>query len=371
MKKFCILFLFLFISLTGINILKSQHDKYIFTKIDGRAILSRTQGSNWLSLQGYQPIEVKPGDQLKVEGDGRGELRFPDGTVIRMKNNAAITLMRSGIQLSIGYVWLKIPRRHDIFKVFTPLGSCSVLGTSFDVNVDRFGKTKVRVFNGIVAIRAAKDLRNRQLVLQQGMQTILAHKDRVAKQPDKFSAVPAETSLSSEWESRGLPPMKPEITVSPTTLPPANEIISESEFKPYEKDKDKQINVIARQRSAFLEAMRQKELKKDSVLGNRIEEKDRMYRDGHNLELGHYHRPDRIIRNRRDLDREYANTRNRLLRVQSQIRQTELEIADIFKTPTPSSSQQKAVLRLQSELIKMREEHRALTQKLRELENFK
>jgi hypothetical protein len=370
MKKFTRLLLLVCLAALWLNPVQAQHDKFIFTKLDGRALLSRTGGSTWLALQGFQPTDVKPGDQLKVEGNGRGELLYPDGTQIRIKNNASLTILRDGIQLKIGYAWLKVPRRNDIFKVFTPLGSCSVLGTSFDVSVDRFGKTAVKVFNGIVAVRAAEDERNRQLVLQAGMRTVLTSTARVDEKPILFSAGSTEASMASEWERRGLPPIRPEIDTTPTRLPSADELLQGETYEaPKEKKKD--LVIIARQRAAFYEKLRQNKLKEDSVLGGRMSETEQMYKDGHNLELGQYSRPDSLIRNRRDLDREYANTRNRILRVQSRMRQTEIEMNAILKSAAPSSTQQKTVARLQSELVSLRTEHRALRQKLRELENFK
>ena len=136
---------------------QAQHDKYFFRTLEGRAVLSRTGGSTWLALSQVQPVEIKPGDMVNVEGNGRGELLFPDGTVARLKNNAMVTLLRYGLNMRHGYIWLTVRRSSDIFKVVTPLGSCSVLGTSFDVDVDRFGKTHVRVFSGIVAVRAEAD----------------------------------------------------------------------------------------------------------------------------------------------------------------------------------------------------------------------
>ncbi|MDD3148843.1 MAG: FecR family protein, partial [Candidatus Riflebacteria bacterium] len=151
----------LFACLFFTNAAEAQHDKYFFTTLAGRAVISRTSGSTWLALQQAQPVELKPGDMVNVEGDGRGELRFPDGTTARLKNNAMLTIMRYGINQRLGNIWLNVRRGSDIFKVVTPLGSCSVLGTSFDVYVDRFGKSAVRVFSGLVAVRAADDSRNR------------------------------------------------------------------------------------------------------------------------------------------------------------------------------------------------------------------
>lgn len=385
MKKITNIFVLITMLLSFHGAAEAQHDKFIFRKLEGRAVLSRTGGSTWLALQSIQPVDVRPGDFIKVEGDGRGELFYPDGSIVRIKNNAMITVMRSGIQLRLGNAWLKVRRRSDMFKVFTPLGSCSVLGTSFDVNVDRFGKSDVRVFSGIVAVRAAEDERNRQLVLQSGMKTSLSKKDRVSEKPEKFMPSVIEASLISEWENRKLgttsvpakasprqlPPIRQEIDNKPIALPPVDQVLSgvPSPVKAFEK-KEKTI-IIARQRSAFLENLRKQQLEKDSVIGGRMEDKDRMYKDGHNRELGQHIRPQNLIRNRQDLDREYSNTRNRLLRVQSEMRQTEMEMSSLVAKPVPSSSDKKNISKLQSQLLVSRDEHRALVQRLRELESLK
>ena len=139
----------LFILLTIVQASYAQHNKFYFNHYSGRAVLSRTQGATWLTLQPAQPVELHPGDIINVEGSGKGEIVFPDGTSVKMKNNAMVTLARYGINLRFGYVWLNVRRSADVFKVTTPMGSCSVLGTSFDVDVDKYGKTKVRVFQEI------------------------------------------------------------------------------------------------------------------------------------------------------------------------------------------------------------------------------
>ncbi|MFZ5952278.1 MAG: FecR domain-containing protein [Candidatus Rifleibacteriota bacterium] len=381
-KRFFLIAVLAMLMISGI--VSAQHDKFLFKTIEGRAVLSRTGGSTWLALQSTQPVEVRPGDLINVEGSGRGELFYPDGTIVRLKNNAMITIMRSGIQLKLGNVWLKVRRRSDMFKVFTPLGSCTVLGTSFDVNVDRYGHTDIRVFSGIVAVRAAEDQRNRQLVLQNGMLTKLTQKDKIAESPERFQSSTIEAALISEWESRDLPaapkllaepaqklpPIRPEIETEPITLPPVEQVIS-GEFREEKAIAARNPIILARQRSAFLDHLREQTLQQDSVIGGRFEEKEEMHKDGHNRELGQHVIPAKLIRNRNDLDREYANTRNRILRVQSQMRQKELEMNSIIVKSSGSSVQQRAVASLQSELLGLREEHRALVQKLRDLENLK
>lgn len=389
----------------------AQHDKYFFRTLEGRAVLSRTGGSTWLALSQVQPVEIKPGDMINVEGNGRGELLFPDGSVARLKNNAMVTLLRYGLNMRLGYIWLTVRRSSDIFKVVTPLGSCSVLGTSFDVNVDRFGKTHVRVFAGIVAVRAEADSRNRQLVLQPGMRTTVVDKSKVADIPDKFSHSTIEPALISEWSSRafappsavmptailppadathpppsqlpqveppppgpgqivpavqgqnGLPPIRPEIAGDKSDLPPVYEVVEG--IKP---DNSIDTGIIARQRSGFLEMLRRQQLERNSVIGGRFEEEGEMRRDQHGSELGQYHRPVSTVIDNESLDREYYNLRNRVLRVQSQIRQTELEISTLINQGVITSVQRRKIASLQSALVDFQTEQRVLMSRLRDLQ---
>lgn len=388
---------------------QAQHDRYYFRTLEGRAVLSRTGGSTWLALSQVQPVEVKPGDMVNVEGNGRGELLFPDGSVARLKNNAMVTLQRYGLNLRHGYVWLTVRRSGDIFKVVSPLGSCSVLGTSFDVDVDRYGKTQVRVFAGIVAVRAEADARNRQLVLQPGMRTLLADKTKVADRPDRFSHQTIEPALISEWSSRafapqkaaamptaiiqpatiaapsqapqrpqveppppgpghyqGLPPIRPEIESEESVLPPVEDVIEG--IRP---DHGSGSVIIARQRSGFLEMLRRQRLERDSVFGGRFEEEDEMRSDQHTSELGQYHRPVSTVTDHESLDREFYTLRNRLLRIQSKIRQTDLEISTLINQGVSTSAQRRKVASLQGALVDLQAEQKVLSSRLRDLQTKK
>lgn len=431
----------------------AQHDKYYFNNLTGRAVISRTAGSTWLVLQKAQPVELKPGDLVNVEGNGRGELRFPDGTIARLKNNAMVTVMRFGVTLRLGNIWLNVRRGSDIFKVVTPLGSCSVLGTSFDVDVDRYGKTLVRVFSGLVAVRAVSDSRNRQLVLQPGMRTTVTDNTKVADKPEKFQSSTLETSLISEWEARNfadqstppalqpalqpaiqttsqrvlppalqpaepapvaahriptppsapakplfspagqplsmepppvgpigssiespvgsvnssLPPIRPELETE-LNLPSASDVIEGVTSEPETKG---QIKSIARQRSAFLEMLRQQQLARDSVIGNSFTEKDSMVKDQHGSELGQYYRTANNISDNDSLEHEYSLLRNRLLRIQSQIRQTELEIAGLIKQQISTPAQKRKIASSQALLLDQHSEQRIIVNRLRDIQTKK
>lgn len=379
----------------------AQHNKYNFYLFTGRAVLSRTQGSSWLALQPGQPMELHPGDLVNVEGDGKGEIIFPDGTSVRMKNGAMVALARYGINLRFGYVWLNVKRSADVFKVTTPYGSCSVLGTSFDVDVDKYGKTRVRVFQGIVAVRASDDKRNKQLVLQSGMHTLVSDSSKVADKPEKFQYQGIEAAMKSEWEQRsfyGFTPGKlrnktlaeemaeKKRETSPVVgvinqLPainPDNQV--EMEFKPIEKiienepesfSENGKIKIFARQRSEFAEMLRQQQLERDSIIGFSIPEKSEMMQEGHALSFGERSKAPSSITDHSSLEREYSNIKNRLLRVQSLIRQTELEIGSLCSKNDNSTGNKLKINYAQRKLSDLRAENRVLTSKLHELQHKK
>ncbi len=378
-----------------------QHNKYFFYHFSGRAVLSRTQGATWLTLQPGQPTELHPGDFINVEGNGKGEIIFPDGTSVRMKDNAMVTVARYGINLRFGYVWLNVKRSADMFKVTTPLGTCSVLGTSFDVDVDKYGKTNVRVFQGIVALRAADDKRNKQLVLQAGMRSLLADSSKVTDKPDKFQHQSIEATLKSEWEQRSfygftpgklrnktlaeeLAEKKKENTPVETINNELPAIITdnqvEMEFKPIEKildnepetfSQDGKIKILARQRSEFAEMLRQQQLERDSIIGFSIPEKADMKKDGHAVSFGESSRTLSSITDHPSLEKEYSQLRNRLLRVQSLIRQTELELGALCSKNDNSTGNKLKINYAQRKLSDLRAENRVLTSKLHELQHKK
>ena len=399
-KKHFIIAIILFVF--AASAVYAQHDKYFFYLFDGRAVLSRTQGSTWLTLQPGQPIEVHPENIINVEGGGKGEIVFPDGTSVRMKNNAMVTLSRYGINLRFGYVWLNVRRSADMFKVTTPFGTCSVLGTSFDVDVDKYGKARVRVFSGIVAVRASEDKRNKQLVLQSGMHTLLSNSSKVSDKPEKFQHSSIEAAMKSEWEQRsfyGFTPgqLKNKTLAEEKTERKTSPIVTsnselpdirldnklEMEFRPIEKilekvpenlpkdEKHGKVKIMARQRSEFAEMLRQQHLERDSVIGFTVKEKADMRKDGHAVSFGESGRIPSSITDHASLEREYALIRNRMLRVQSMIRQTEMEIGALCSNNDDSTGNKLKINYAQRRLSELRAENRVLSNKLYQLQHKK
>lgn len=372
---------------------QGQHGKYYFYPLTGRAILSRTGGANWLALQKSQPVEVRPGDMINVEGSGRGELHFPDGSVVRIKNNAMLTLARYGISLRLGYAWLNIRRSTDTFTVATPLGSCTVLGTSFDVSVDQFGKGSIRVFDGIVAVKAAESAARRQLVLQAGMQTRLTDKTKISDRPDKFSSQTIAKAIASEWEPRqfmderlpaGLQPaLPPDVAHQkepapatsqiqapsqiPTGLPMMRPELQEQleraqreyEYRPAENPEETTFTV--RDRSAFQEMLWRRQLSRDSVVGG-YNLKQEMEKDGHGSAFGESPRTRGASGSE---SRDARGARNRLLRVQSEINQLQMQINGMIGENKTTLTHQRKITEAQEQLVRLQQEHRFLQNQLR------
>ena len=155
---------------------------------------------------------------------------------------------------------------------------------------------------------------------------------------------------------------------------------SEMEFKPIEKiienepealSDNGEIKIIARQRSEFAEMLRQQQLQRDSVIGFSIPEKADMMKEGHALSFGERSKAPSSITDHSSLEREYSNIRNRLLRVQSLIRQTELELGALCSTNDNSTGNKLKINYTQRKLSDLRAENRVLTSKLRELQHKK
>lgn len=198
--------------------------------VQGRVALSRTGGGTWLEL-GHQPLSLRTGDMVRTDSSSLGEIRLDDGSLFRLKANSVLTLVPEGIRLQTGDVWISLTGRWQNFSVITPTAECRVLGTVFDVNADRFGHTRVRVFRGIVAVRGVEDKRRTQLVLQRGMTTTVKTSDSIDETPGRFNPATVEAQLKSDWERRLLPPTR-DRRVGPE-LPPIRDRKVGPELPPY------------------------------------------------------------------------------------------------------------------------------------------
>ncbi|MBF0407909.1 MAG: FecR domain-containing protein [Candidatus Riflebacteria bacterium] len=194
-------YILLLIGFLALNCVCFSSEKYYFHLLDGRAALLRDGGSTWLELSA-EPIRVNFSEKIRTESTGKGEIRLPDGGVIRIKANSIVTFMQDSINLQVGEIWIDLKSQGRSFQVFTPLAVCRVLGTSFEVSVDRFGKTRTRVFRGMVAVRANQETR-RQIVLQKGMMASVVDRKNVPSVPQKFDPMLEEMKAGEIWNTPG------------------------------------------------------------------------------------------------------------------------------------------------------------------------
>jgi len=217
MKRVFLLVLLLAVAAT---VLAAPPEQLRFTLLRGRASLQRSGSGNWLDL-GPEPITVRFNDRLRTDVESCGELKYPDGSLFRLRSGTILTVLPRGVQMQVGDAWFQLPKRSESFQVVTPTTILGVLGTSFDVTVDRFGKTQVRVFDGLVAVKAYEDPRRRQVVLQKGMMSVIKDKGVTEERLQRFDAVQESGRAEREWQeavrqARRFGPERPALP----TLPP-------------------------------------------------------------------------------------------------------------------------------------------------------
>ncbi|HEY9069039.1 MAG TPA: FecR domain-containing protein [Candidatus Ozemobacteraceae bacterium] len=382
----------------GYTAFAAASEDIMFQLLRGRAALSRNGGGTWLEL-GPEPVAVKVQDMLRTEGETRGEMRFPDGSLFRIKSNSRVTLVNDGIQLQVGESWFNLKKQGRTFQVVTPTTVCGVLGTTFDVNVDRFGQTRVRVFEGLVSVKAHEDRRKRQLVLQKGMMASIRDRAQTAEQFQKFDAAGEDARIQGEWKNltpQKLGPARPQM---PEGLPPMRQPASGG-WKPVFKEGERSdaggvlpdgksssaepSGTGIRENLAFFEKMREQRLEGRRQQGEEEAGRNQAsggmdaiaLRQGLGARFGEAGRGPVGAQEQRALREEYLRTQNRLVQVQEELRRTVSELEALRSKLNANSAggmtkeeirQRMVVLVARLELL--REQQIKLLQRLENLRN--
>lgn len=102
----------------------------------------------------FEPVklgaEVRNGTLLQVAPEGRVEVCYADGAVIRFAGGSKVQFQLSALRLFDGKVWLRVVKKGEKFEVVTPTFVAGVRGTVFSVEARRKGKGAVRVTEGVV-----------------------------------------------------------------------------------------------------------------------------------------------------------------------------------------------------------------------------
>jgi len=102
------------------------------------------------------PTAVTINDKIKTEDNTRVELKFPDGSIFRIKSGTILTLMNGGINLQVGDAWFNLQKQGTTFQIVTPTGNTGVFGTEFSISVDSSGNSAVLLYKGTVQVSDTK-----------------------------------------------------------------------------------------------------------------------------------------------------------------------------------------------------------------------
>jgi hypothetical protein len=139
----------------------------VLSTLSGSVALKETGSDAWIS--GTDGVILDSGSLIKTDSDSHALLTFFDGSTMKLEPEAAIEIKEieyskqqaTGItvkQLS-GVTWShvsKSPEPGSHFRVETPSAEIAVQGTSFTVEVDKSGSTKVAATEGSVTVSAQK-----------------------------------------------------------------------------------------------------------------------------------------------------------------------------------------------------------------------
>lgn len=144
---------------------KSKGPKATFVK--GAVETGKSETGKFKRLK--RSKRVKPGRYVKTGEDGRAELTFADGSVMRIGPNSMLHVAESGFnkktkdvtvsaQLIGGKAWAKVSKLAGAdakFELKSENAVAGVRGTVFRVNIDKDDATVVKVYDGAVAVSNA------------------------------------------------------------------------------------------------------------------------------------------------------------------------------------------------------------------------
>ncbi len=130
--------------------------------IEGDVTYWRSDLNQWIDLDVNAPLVE--GDKVLVGRDGRAEIEFEDGSMVRLAQNSGIELVHTensqipgkiGIHLSGGLATFEVASDDGAFQLTTPLFSARALKVAnFRAEVDNDGSGRLVVFRGDLEIES-------------------------------------------------------------------------------------------------------------------------------------------------------------------------------------------------------------------------
>lgn len=139
-----------FVALTPVQSAESGGAK--ITAVRG-SVQAKTSGGAWRPA-GTNTM-VAAGGSVRTVRQSRAELRFLNGSTLRLGPNAVFRLpggRQSQLQLVIGKLWMKVTPQPSPLRVRTPSAVAAVLGTELLVSAKADQSTHVTVLEGKVEV---------------------------------------------------------------------------------------------------------------------------------------------------------------------------------------------------------------------------
>lgn len=167
LRVFLILIIVLVIG-TSINIVSPYRATII--KVEGTVLKKVNLQNIWVPVNKGDTLEG--GDSIKTRVDSYAELRFSDGSTVKIGPETEVSIYKDYLSLAIGYIRLYITKLFPNFEVRTPSAIAGVRGTEFSVEVLEDQTTIVTVYEGEVDVTA----QGRTLRLRKGESGIVKPK---------------------------------------------------------------------------------------------------------------------------------------------------------------------------------------------------
>lgn len=114
------------------------------------------------SLKARVGLYLYQGDKVKTGRGSRAEIKFFDGSVVRMAPFTVLALknIQSGKKRKIsllhtaGRIWNKVSKAEKTYQVKTPQALAGVKGTVFRTDIEEGDKTRLRVYEGVVEVKS-------------------------------------------------------------------------------------------------------------------------------------------------------------------------------------------------------------------------
>lgn len=157
-----------------------------FVSAAASAKLSICSGSCTVKKKGtaaYKPAvagtPLLPADAVKTGAKTKAEIKFPDGSVIRLADNTSVVIKNfnindaaktksTSVNTNLGNVWAKIKKSNykTDFKTKTPTAIAGVRSTVYRLVIDEDGSTTVKVYDGNVEVKTWLDAVNKTIQKQ-------------------------------------------------------------------------------------------------------------------------------------------------------------------------------------------------------------